>query len=448
VTPGKQAVVLHLVSVDEVRSTAMANENNRRAFLRRGGLVAGAAAVLPVLGTGWDGGAAAAASDPDRLFIAGRFAAADRGYARLLRTDPGNAHAVAQRGYIALLSNRFADAERYLTEAVRLNPGDSLSKRRLTDCFVRQDMLARAVPLLQAGGPNGAALAAQYAAVTGTPYEMHGAQRTRVPFLGLDPLPHVEASVRESNPKRFLLDTGATLTFSTQTAAEAGLRAVSASTGVIGGSTVTLYHGVVGSLRLGEIELRNVPVDWLDAPMPSLPDGSQPAGVIGTTILSHFLTTMDYANGALVLRRKTSAQLRAFRAEAGRAGADRLPLWLADHFPCTLGSLGDYGPRVASLDTGGLDRGLDTSVENAQRAGFTIDYDHPQPVNGGTGYPVVARRMSLGKAVRENIPGIAGPTSFDEMFGFETIGNFTHEFFKPFAITFDFTAMDFYVARR
>lgn len=78
---------------------------DRRGLLRRAGLVAGASAVLPLLGASESATAsavspAASSSDPDQLFKAGEFVSAERGYVRLLHKDPRNAHAAAQLGYI------------------------------------------------------------------------------------------------------------------------------------------------------------------------------------------------------------------------------------------------------------------------------------------------------------------------------------------------------------
>jgi tetratricopeptide (TPR) repeat protein len=105
------------------------NTVDRRELLRRGGLAIAAGAALPLLAAAGPGGellaAAASPGDPDQLFQAGSFDAADRGYARLLRRDRANAHALAQRGYIALLSNRFGEAERFLTRALQLAPDDT-----------------------------------------------------------------------------------------------------------------------------------------------------------------------------------------------------------------------------------------------------------------------------------------------------------------------------------
>lgn len=112
-----------------------------------------------------------------------------------------------------------------------------------------------------------------------------------------------------------------------------------------------------------------------------------------------------------------------------------------DHLACTLGSLNDYGPRMVLLDTGGIGIGLVTTEEFAQLSG--IEVDHANPLPGGF-FSAVAHKMSLGNAVRRDMPGIIGPR-LAEQFTFEVIGGFTHEFYKPFAVTFDFVAMNLYI---
>ncbi|WP_049557062.1 aspartyl protease family protein [Nonomuraea sp. SBT364] len=425
---------------------------DRRTFLRRTGLAMVAGASLPLLPSAASP-AFASAADPDQLFKDGRFASAERGYRRLLREDPRNAHAYAQVGYLALLRNRFRDAERYLSKAVALDSRDITSKQRLAETFVRQDQYARAVPLLKSTDrPRDKAFVEQYSRISGTPWQIDGAQSTRVPFFTMDPVPSVEASVNGGPPAKFWLDTYATLDLSQEAAEAAGVRAVAEwSGGVADSHPITSYLGILESFRIGNIEIRNLPVQWSDVQRPPLPDGSQAAGAFGTTIFYHFLTTMDYAGKALILRRKTA------KAPRPNAGTDRLPLWLAgDHFPCTVGSLGDDGPRMVTVDTGGIGSAIDTTVEIAERVdGFEVDYAHPNERFGVKSYPIMAERISLGRAVRRKvrgialekvIPGFPGPGQ-SESFGFDLIANFSHEFFKPFAITFDYTDMHLYITR-
>jgi Aspartyl protease len=423
----------------------------RRRFLQAGALTLGGAALAPLVNASGGvadavalSGASAAAKDqdPDELFRRGWFRKADRGYRRLLRGDPNNAHALARRGYIALLSNEFEAAETFLTRATELAPDDTFSKRQLADTFVRQDQLARAVPLLQGLGETERAWAVTYASISGTPYDVHGADSTTVPFPALDPLPHFELSVNGMAPQRFVFDTGATLGLTEETAQRAGLVGLATSHTFAAGQQLTLTHGVADSIRIGQVELRNVPLTWPDQIwLPELPDGTLPAGVVGTDIF-YLLTTLDYAGRSLVLRRKTRAELRRFRAEASRAGAEVLPLWLAtDHLACTLGSLNDYGPRVVLLDTGAFGLGVISIERFARESG--IELGDPGP---GGFYQVVAEEISLGDAVGRDVPGLVRPDSCPtgqcplppDLFAFEVIAAFAHEFYQPFAVTFDY----------
>jgi transcriptional regulator with XRE-family HTH domain len=248
----------------------------RRRFLQAGALTLGGVALAPlvnarggVAGAVASSGASPAATDqdPNELFRQGWFQKADQGYRRLLRGDPDNAHALARRGYIALLSNKFEAAETFLTGAVELAPDDTFSRRQLANTFVRQDKLAQAVPLLSGLGgteyETERAWAVTYASIDGTPYEMHGADSTTVPFPALDPLPHFELSVNAMAPHRFMFDTGAgPLTLTKETAQAAGLVGLATSYTFAAGQQLTVTHGVADSIRIGEVELRNVPVTW------------------------------------------------------------------------------------------------------------------------------------------------------------------------------------------
>jgi aspartyl protease len=413
---------------------------DRRKFLQTTAGAFSAAAFSPLLSE----------FDPDQLFREGRFAEADWGYRRILLQDPDNVHALSQRGFIALLSNRFALSEYLLSKAIRLAPDDNSLKRWLADCFVRQDELARAVPLLRASGNQ--ANADQYAGITGRPYEVCGAMTARLPFQVIDPLPVVEAAVN-GKAGTFFLDTGAAFGIKTELAEAAGIREVAVTTVDRGnGELITIHFGVMDSFQLGGIELHNVPVTWNDLPLPTIPGiEKQPLGAIGTTILYHFLSTMDYANGALIIRRKKNAHSWAFQGafqeEARSAGAAAAPLWLApDHFIFSRGSINEFGPGLVSIDTGGPGFGVGLTDEIAARAGIVPDYTMPRRFFGVTVYPCVAAEVKLGAALRRDLPGIVGPLpSRARNFGLESIATITHEFFRPLAVTFDFVDMNIYV---
>jgi Aspartyl protease len=443
------------------QSMAKHQRVGRRRFLQAGALTLGGAVLAPlvnasagVAGAVALSGASAAAKDqgPDELFRQGWFREADRGYRRLLVGDPNNAHALARRGYIALLSNEFEAAETFLTRAIELAPDDTFSKLQLANTFVRQAKLAPAVPLLQgfSEGTKERAWGVTYASISGTPYDWHGADSTTVPFPALDPLPHFELSVNGMPPQRFIFDTGgAQLMLTKETAQAAGLVGLARSHTFGAGQQLTVTHGVADAIRIGEVELRNVPVTWPDQMRsPVLPDGTLPAGFVGNEIFYRFLTTLDYAGRSLVLRRQTKTELRRFRAQAARAGAEVLPLWLADHLACTLGSLNDYGPRVVLLDSGTMGLGFVSIEHFAREAGIELG----DPGEGGFYYPV-AEKISLGDAVGRDMPGLVRPDSCPSglcplppnLLPFEVIGAFGHDFNKPFALTFDYVDMNLYI---
>jgi Aspartyl protease len=412
----------------------------RRTFLRAFGAVLGAAVVVPLMNEGEARAGVAGTAGPDQLFQTGQFAAADRGYARLLEKDPGNAQAWAQRGYIALLSNRFGDTERFLRTAIKLAPRDTGSMSRLADCYVRQDDFARAVPLLRAAGDRIGVT--QYGAVSGTPYQLSGPDSTRLPFRTLDPLPSVDAAVN-GTAASFTLDTGATFTFSAAMAKAAGVKPVARVLVNHGNGVVPSYIGVVDSLRLGQIEVRNVPVLWDDVSFTAASGDGQPAGVIGTTIFYHFQTTMDYAGRALILSRPGTAR---------PTGAATAPLWLApDHFIFSGGSIGpeggagQAGPGLVLVDTGGVGQGVVLTTAQAAAAGVVPDYAKPETDFGVTVYPCQAD-VALGGEARRGVPGVVGSVPSPVEFGFGYRGTVSHEFFKPLSVTFDFTAMAAFIA--
>jgi hypothetical protein len=396
---------------------------SRRAVLRGAGVAAALSVVAPATAAR---AATASDSDADQLFSEGYFAAADRAYAAVLRQDPADAYAWAQRGYIALLSNGFAAAQRFLSRAIKLDSSDTVSMRRLADCYVRQDDFTPAVALLaEAGDRIDATL---YSAVSGSPYLITGADSGPVVFQTLDPLPSVTASVN-GTAASFTLDTGATFTFSAAMASIAGISPVATVLVDHGNGPVTTYVGVVDSLRIGAVEIANVPVMWDDVQFTAAPGDGEPVGVIGTTVFYHFQTTMDYAGRALTLRRAAPAP-----------GPGTAPLWLApDHFIFSRGRVGGSGPGPVLIDTGGIGLGAVLSTAQAAAGDVVPDYAAPEFDLGVTCYPGTAD-VAIGH-VRRAVPAVVGPFTGTNGFGFNALGTLSHEYFKPSSITFDFPAM-------
>lgn len=434
----------------------MANDGewDRRSLLRGAAVVAGAAAAAPLLG-----GAAraqAGGSDADALFKAGKFEQAGRAYEEILKKDPTNLHAARQRGYVGLLANKFPDAEKYLTMALKLAPDDKETNELLGDCYIRQDKFSLSVPCWQAAGEEG--YAKWFAAVRGEPYQIHG-DIGRVPWLQMDPEPLVEASVNGGPPKRFTFYTGApNLGLTSTVAKEAGLSPVYKEKTDFEGLTIWVYYGVLDSFKLGGIELRNVPVGW-SATESGEDVGTDNDGMIGTWVFYHLLTTFDYAGRSLILRRPTPEAASKVRADAVRAGAKPLPLWLSrDHDVSSTGSIAGSGPRVMGVNFGGSSGEAAAGMpgEVAKQLGVRTDYDRPIETFAHSHptitYPCYPKEIRLGDAVAKEVycetdPNMPVNVPWPYGSGIDAIGHFAHCFFKPFNITLDFTDMNLYIAR-
>ncbi|WP_433180671.1 tetratricopeptide repeat protein [Actinoallomurus sp. CA-150999] len=438
---------------EEEKAVADGGEWDRRSLLRGAAVVAGAAATTPLLGKAAT--AKAGGDDADALFKAGKFEEAGRAYEAILKKDPTNLHAARQRGYVGLLSNKFPDAEKYLTMALKLAPDDKETNELLGDCYIRQDKFSLAVPRWRAGGDED--YATWFAAFSGEPYQING-DIARVPFQQLDPSPAVQASVNGGPPKSFTFYTGASnLSVTLSVAKEAGLTAVYKEKTDFEGETIWVYYGVLDSFKLGDIELRNVPVGW-SATESGEDVSTDHDGMIGTWVFYHLLTTFDYAGRSLILRRPTPGAAQKIRAAATRAGAKPLPMWLAlDHYVHSIGSIAGSGPRVMGVNLGGegeMVAGMPGEV--AKQLGVRTDSDRPIETfahsHATTAYPCYPKEIRIGDAVANEVYCEADPNGrvnvpFPYGTGFDTTGWFAHCFWKPYNVTLDFTNMNVYIAR-
>jgi hypothetical protein len=165
--------------------------------------------------------------------------------------------------------------------------------------------------------------------------------------------------------------------------------------------------------------VRNVPANMFAVRRFSDLDfgGRRVDGVIGTVLLYHFLSTIDYPGGALVLRRRTLENLRAF--EQAPHTSYVMPFWMAgDHYIVAWGKINQCEPMLFFLDTGLVGGGWVREI--------------PFPI----------QTLSLGEITQHDTHGIyMGPFPLEYACGFRIGGLISHEFFRPWALTFDFTSM-------
>ena len=272
----------------------------------------------------------------NRLFQAGKFAEAGELYARMAAQNPKDYSAILQLGRIALLSNRLDDAQKWLEKAIALQPDDADAKVMLAEVFYRRDDFQKAAASLNGVDVSSNKLiVSQYPTLNvaklesfkgQTPYEVQGdGQTTRLKFLKTDPLPLVSVRVNGGDEVTFFIDTGGSeVALDTDFARELGVPQFGAVQGTFsGGQHAEVQHARIESLTVGDWTVKNLPIATLA--LRQLSEGlgvKRIDGIIGTNLLYHFLATLDYPHGELVLRRKTAKNLEQFAA-AHQARASR-----------------------------------------------------------------------------------------------------------------------------
>jgi hypothetical protein len=396
----------------------------------------------------------------DRLFQAGKFAEAGKRYAQIAARDPRNYSATIGVGRVALLANRLGDAQKWLEKALTLRPGDADANIMLAEAFYRRDDFQRAVAALDGiDVSSNKLIIAQYptlnvaklASFKGqTPYAVHGdGQSTRLTFSTTAPLPLVSVRVNGSEEVTFFIDTGGSeVALDSDFARELGLPQFGTVQGTFsGGEHTEVQNSRIDSLTVGGWTIGNLPAATL--PLRQLSKGlgaKRIDGIIGTTLFYHFLATLDFRRGELVLRRKTAQSLEQFvAASSGKRVA--VPFWMAsDHFMVAWGQVETLPPVLLFVDTGLQGAGVKLAEPVIRQAGIKLEEDKASQGAGAGGtlriVPYTVRRLTFSDVTETNVPGLYdGPFPWETTFGFQLAGMVGHHFFKPYAVTFDFQTM-------
>jgi aspartyl protease/tetratricopeptide repeat protein len=399
----------------------------------------------------------------NRLFEAGKFAEAGKLFSQIVAQNPKDYSATVQLGRIALLSNRLDDAQKWLDKAITLQPANADPKVMLAQAFYRRDNFQKAAAALNGVDVSSNKLiinqyptlnVAMFESFKGqTPYELRGnGTSTHVKFVKTDPLPLLNVRVNGGKEVTFFIDTGGSVvTLDTEFAKELGVPQFGGVQGTFsGGQHTEVKLGRIESLTVGDWTVKNLPTAMM--PLRQLSEGfgvKQIDGIIGTTLFYHFLTTMDYPHGELVLRRKDAKNLEEFKKSPGKRVV--VPIWMAsDHFMVGWGRVATLPPSLLFVDTGLMGAGVKLAESVIKEAGIKLDESKATEGAGGGGtlkiVPYTVHQISFGDIKEENVPGLYdGPFPFENMFGFHLAGMVGHEFFRPYAVTFDFQNMQIFL---
>jgi len=399
----------------------------------------------------------------DRLFQAGKFEPAGKHYSKIVAQNPRDHSAILQLGRIALLSNRLDEAQKWLEKAKTLQPDDTDAKVMLAEVFYRRDDFQKAAASLNGVDvSNNKLIIQQYPTLNVAklesfkgqkPYDLQGnGESTRLKFVRTEPLPIVNVRVNGGDEVTFFIDTGGSeVALDTDFAKELGVPQFGAVQGTFsGGKHAEVQQGRIESLTVGEWTVKNLPVAML--PLRQLSEGlgvKQINGIIGTTLFYHFLTTMDYPRGELVLRRKSAKNLEEFKKSPDKKVT--VPIWMAsDHFMVGWGRVETLQPTLLFVDTGLVGAGVKLAESVIKEAGIKLEENKASEGAGGGGslkiVPYTVHQLSFGDVKEQNVGGLYdGPFPWENMFGFHLAGMVGHDFFKPYAVTFDFQNMQIFL---
>jgi predicted aspartyl protease len=264
---------------------------------------------------------------------------------------------------------------------------------------------------------------------------------TALTFVNTDPLPVVRVRVNASDEVNFLIDTGASeIVLDPDFAKMVGAKTFGSVTGIFaGGNQAATVQGRIDSLTLGDFTVRNVPVSVLDTKgFTGAAGGRRIDGILGTQVLSLFVSTLDYPHQQLVLRRNQTAAVESIT----------VPFWLAgDHYVVAEGAVNGVR-EMLFVDTGLAGGGFTCPQSTLKEIGVDLSTSPSATGVGGGGplriVPFTVKELTLGRVTEHGVSSFFGPfpAVLEMRFGFRLGGLISHAFFRNHALTFDFGAME------
>ena len=272
-------------------------------------------------------------------------------------------------------------------------------------------------------------------------YISGGAEQTNVPFKLVGNRPVIQVRLNNSEePLNFVLDTGSGISvISDTTAKRLGIGRVTRggfAKGIGGDGRFEIIYGFLREVSIGDVEIRNVPVYIRKFHATS----ESVDGYIGLSLISKFLTTIDYGNLTFDLAKKGT--IAAAEAAENKVS---LPLRLTSSgflsgevrlqgIDNPLNFIVDTGASVSviSEDLAGLDE-VSRYVQNEKMrvigsAGITDDV-----------LSFTLPRVTFGNHSRESVSAIALDLDLiNEASGFQQAGILGGNFLRNYRLTFDF----------
>ena len=361
-------------------------------------------------------------SNPDNLFVAGRFSEAQIAYANQLQAEPRNVHALERLTTLAMYDNNLESAEGYIEKLSYLAPESTTIKRYR--------------PILSQRRNN-----------SGEFQFDKNHSSISLPFVTNEPLPVVELTVNGVKGN-FVIDTGApTILIDPAFAQSAGLSASENSGEAIfgGGMRSQVQSTIISNLMLGSLTISNVRADIIPSRAENMFPHTKISGTLGTAIFYNFLTTIDYAGQQLLLRPKSASA--EFQRDAKARGAISTQMWLiGTHFIVAEAAINGHQPTLMHIDSGGAGMGIQLSTDQIETAKVHLDRTNStKGITPAGEVDLIPFRadVSIGLYKKLAVKGFFTPQGdpYRLIFPFKIGGTVSDLFFRDSSVTFDFVTM-------
>jgi len=374
------------------------------------------------------------------LFRDGRFQQARRAYLTLSARHPERLDIQARLGYLDLIANEPGSSVTRLSDALGKGFRNREILSHIGEAYYRVGDLGPAALCYQQLGRDG--LAGTLAAMADLEILRPGdpSAGSDLVWIATDPLPVVRTEIN-GMAANLVVDTGAgDCVLDTHFAVSTGVRLGGQEwRHFAGGQHAQVTHGHAEQLTLGDVRIRDVPVQMLDLQAVFgdwYPDLAI-HGILGIRVMSLFDCTLDYQAGLLSLE----------PPDRGRSADEGVPLWLAENW--MLLSHADFPAlrrALVFLDTGMRGGAFAVSESRASALGVSRDARSSLVGTGGggeiPGTGARAEQLRLDALERRNVRGLLlDSLSVETTLGYRINGLIGHDMLHDTRLALDFANM-------